>query len=836
MNAPLSPTLLTSALRAADSPRRPRPHQSAALGALSAELMLADRATAVMACGTGKTLVGLWLAEAMAEQIGARRTLVLVPSLALMRQTMLEWQAHTAWNEGTGAEGSNRMLTCSVCSDTSISAGGPAAAGAKPRGRKASAVEQEDDISVAHLGFPATTDPEEVRRFLARPLFAGDHQVIFATYQSAEVVGQALRLLNEALEKEDAIAFDLAIFDEAHKTVGPADGLFSYALYDANLHIRKRTFFTATPKHYKVAKRDANGDFPFTSMDDENLYGRKAFKLSFAQAAEQKLIVPYKVIISVIDSARVDSEMLARGAVIADGPEGGRIVDAKLVAAQIALQNAIMRYKTSHVITFHSTVAAAQEFSRQFGHQGLNHGVETFHVSGKQPTLERETQMQAFAEAPRAVISNARCLTEGVDVPAVAMVAILDPRYSEIDVAQIIGRAMRLAMGKKFGYVMVPLLLDLAQGETLDQAVARSGFQGVIQTINAMREMDEMLEVRIREAKPGGRWMDGLVEVIGDDRGGRHGSSGELLDLHLLKQAVGTRLAESLQSRFDQRVIELREFKRVNGHANVPSTQPGLQTWLIRMRNERRRGRLSADRIARLDEIGVVWNPYADHTTFDKRVDELLAFKQKHGHANVLSSQPGLGVWLNLMRKKRRQGKLSADQIARLDEIGVNPHGSHRNFDQWTEELRSFKEEHGHANVPTSQPGLGPWLSCMRMARRQGKLSADQIARLDELEVVWTLKGARKTFDQWAEELRAFKQKHGHAKVFSKKPGLGLWITRIRDAKRRGELSAAQVARLDEIGLVWDPPLGAWIRSIESISPAPSVRELPDETDTDRPR
>jgi predicted helicase len=255
--------------------KKPLPHQSEALEAILAGLDEHDRVTAVMACATGKTLVALWLAE----RKNAERILVLVPSLMLVRQTLHEWLKETDWEQP-------RFIA--VCSDPTVR-----------RGVDPMIVHQRD------LDFPVTTDKAEVREFLAAP---GDAvQIVFSTYDSAHVVGEACRGIN---------AFDLGIFDEAHKTAGREGAKCGFALEDGNLPIEKRVFLTATPRHYDLRKKDKEGDKGLVySMDQPATYGPFVYTLSFAKAAERGIICNYKIIISIVTSEMINADLLSRGEV-----------------------------------------------------------------------------------------------------------------------------------------------------------------------------------------------------------------------------------------------------------------------------------------------------------------------------------------------------------------------------------------------------------------------------------------------------------------------------------------------------------------------------------------
>ena len=249
----------------------PFPHQQEALDAIVPALKSEERVSAIMACGTGKTLTALWTTE----QLGASKVLVLLPSLALLRQTLHEWLKETSLD----------LAYLCVCSDPTVKG-------------------DADEISTAQsdLDFEVSTNADTVRRFLDAP-FKGT-KVIFSTYQSASVVG-------EAMKKGEV--FDLGIFDEAHKTAGREGRNYGCALEDKNIAIRKRLFVTATPRHYNPSKRTKEGEATIAfSMDEPKVYGPQSYVLSFGEAARRKIICGYKVIISVITSDQVTDELLSR--------------------------------------------------------------------------------------------------------------------------------------------------------------------------------------------------------------------------------------------------------------------------------------------------------------------------------------------------------------------------------------------------------------------------------------------------------------------------------------------------------------------------------------------
>src|SRR5262249_20893702 len=358
-------------------PKTPLQHQVEALDKILPALRDNDRATVLMACGTGKTLVALRAAERM----GARNILVLVPSLALLRQTLHEWARETSWP---------LFAHLCVCSDPTV----------KP---------DSDELIVrpTDLDFPVTTDSAPVREFLVAK-FDGV-KLVFATYQSAYVVAAGMK-------RGDA--FDLAIFDEAHKTAGREGVLFSFALSDKRPPIKKRLFLTATPRHYDIRQRDKEGDARLVySMDVPEVYGPVAHKLTFAEAARRRVICDYKVIISVVTSEMVNDHLLRHGEVIVKGDA----VKARHVANQLALQAAVEKHGVSKFFPSPRPGGSLGAL-RGDGWKGIaNHlpGFDPSHVNASIPPSERKNIMPDSRAAQRAVISNPKCPPEGEVFPAV---------------------------------------------------------------------------------------------------------------------------------------------------------------------------------------------------------------------------------------------------------------------------------------------------------------------------------------------------------------------------------------------------------------------------------
>jgi superfamily II DNA or RNA helicase len=750
--------------------KQPRPHQDEALASIASGLAANDRATVVMACGTGKSLVALWAAERHAS----KTLLVLLPSLALVRQLLHEWLRETSWEQFS--------FMC-VCSDPTVAKGA-------------------DDLVVhqADLDFPVTTDSAVVRRYLSKP-FNGT-RIVFSTYQSAQVVADGMPVDAEGMRQP----FDLGVFDEAHKTASRDGTRFSFALEDSNLPIRQRLFFTATPRHYDVRKKDKEGDNTLVySMDRPEVYGPVVHTLSFAEAARRGIICDYKVVISVVTSAMVDDHLLKKGEVIV----GGDAVKARQVALQVALQKAVEKYGVSRIFTFHGSVKAARSFTSDDSEGIAQHlpDFNTLHVSGEMPTARREDQMKAFRQADKAVMSNARCLTEGVDVPAVDMVAFISPRKSKVDIVQATGRAMRKSPGKEFGYVMVPLFVEQAANESIEDALKRTGFDDVWDLLGAMREQDDVLVDIIRQMQEDkgrtGGYNDSRfserIEVLGPS-----------VSLETIRESITAECLDSLGVSWDVRFGELQAYKARCGSTNVPLRLGGnLGVWVVNQRVLNKKRLISSARVDRLNEIGFEWDTL--ESKWSKMFQELVEFKMRNGHVDVPINQDSvLGNWVSNQRKNFKSCELELSRKKLLDDVGFIWDVNDSKWERSISELGSYFAHYGNTNVPVEWPGgLGTWVSQQRKKKKNNLLTKDQIRNLDNLKFDWDRLDS--TWNEMLTELIAYKTVNGHVNV-PQRPStvLGRWVRGQRDSMRLGRLTADQQSRLEEVGFEWDMLDAKW--------------------------
>ena len=437
-------------------PCKPRPHQENAVrdGLEHFAKDKASRGKLIMPCGTGKSLTAWFLAQAL----GSKRIVIAVPSLSLVKQTLKVWSRESAAND------IDVDWIC-VCSDETAG-----------RADQDDVVVQRQDIAV-----PCYTSTDKIAEWL-RTKHKG-LTVVFTTYQSGDVLATAAR--------KAKFAFDLGLMDEAHKTVGDSDKQFSILLHDHNIEIGQRIFMTATERRYKGSSDKV------LSMDNLEVYGDTFHQLSFKQAMECQppILCDYNVI--TIGVSRQEIKDLIKQNIFVR-PTGGKWdeeMEADMLAAMVALRKAMKEHPIKHAVSFHGSIQRAElfrahndTFTREFPEFG---GLDTFHVSGQTPTGSRSNIIKAFAQADRSLVTNARCLTEGVDVPGIDCVLFADPRKSTVDIVQAVGRALRPSEGKKLGYVILPVLHET--DATSEQVIDSGAFKEILTTISALASNDDRI-------------------------------------------------------------------------------------------------------------------------------------------------------------------------------------------------------------------------------------------------------------------------------------------------------------------------------------------------------
>ncbi|MEV1993743.1 type ISP restriction/modification enzyme [Pseudomonas aeruginosa] len=481
-----------------------REHQQTALNAVAAGLKDAERGKLIMACGTGKTFTSLKIAEQQAGK--GKRVLFLVPSLSLLSQTLTEWTQESA----------TPLHSFAVCSDSDV-------------GKKRKSEDDAVQVFTHELRYPATTKADRLAAEMLKRHDAEHMSVVFSTYHSIDVISRAQA-------DHDLAAFDLVICDEAHRTTGATFGDDDESnfvrVHDADyIRATKRLYMTATPRIYgdNAKLKAESGEVTLCSMDDEALYGKELFVINFSEAVQRGLLTDYKVLVLTVEESTISrrlQEMLKDENNQLKVDDAAKIVGCwKALAKQGLAENLVgddqpMRravafcqvispnYKgTKHKVSsiniasmFQSVVEAYQESENI--DEASRIICEAAHVDGGMNASAKEAKLTWLKEEPPAntcrILSNVRCLSEGVDVQALDAVLFLTPRNSQVDVVQSVGRVMRNAPGKKRGYVVLPVVIPAGM-EPHEALNDNQTYKVVWQVLQALRSHDDSFDAMVNK-------------------------------------------------------------------------------------------------------------------------------------------------------------------------------------------------------------------------------------------------------------------------------------------------------------------------------------------------
>ncbi len=554
--------------KARSGKKSPRPHQEKAIAAFHEYFKTGERGKLIMACGTGKTYTALKIAEK--ETGGKGLVLVLTPSISLVGQTLREWMA----------ESSEEIFPICICSDPEVS---------KSSKKKD---DDTDGYTVTDLALPASTNVQKiVQQFrIAEKFYEKAMVVVFSTYQSIEVVSRAQNKVGRE--------FDLIICDEAHRTTGVTlkgedDSAFVKVHDNDFIRARRRLYMTATPRLYaEESKQKAKiADAYLCSMDDEAMYGPEVFRIGFGEAVDKNLLTDYKVLVLTLSEADVPASL--QDSVSNSGTEINMDDACKLMGCINALSKRLIidegLLTTSDPGPMHKAVAFCQNIKKSKKDTNIFNefkdvyydsltpqereemvGITADHVDGSMSSTTRDDKLAWLNNVPADsnechILTNVRCLSEGVDVPSLDAVLFLSPRNSQIDVVQSVGRVMRVAPGKKFGYIIIPVVIpsNVSPEEALND---NKRFAVVWTVLNALRAHDDRFSamvnrIALNHKRPsgGGTVSVGHVPHARSQRGKDSGKDKpEVVQLPLpqMAQVQGAIYAKMVQKVGDKRYWE----------------------------------------------------------------------------------------------------------------------------------------------------------------------------------------------------------------------------------------------------------------------------------------
>jgi predicted helicase len=641
-------------------------HQREAADAAVKILAESERTTLVAACGSGKTRTGGEIAARIA--LGSGRLLVLAPSLDLLAQILHEYR--TTFGDGWVGR------AIAVCSDNAI---------------------HHSEVDMYAEGAAVTTDPARLAALLAAP----GRATVACTYHS-------LGVLREAHARHGLAPWGLAIMDEAHRTTGRVDKPWTAIHDDAAIPCVRRLYLTATPR----IMADPDSGQAAVSMDDEAIFGPVAHTLTFAEAIERGLLADYRVIVPVITDAEVSRLFTAA----LDAPHltaGGFAVSPQMLATQVALLRAAAQHDARRVITYHRRVTSADAFAvTLYAAAGLLEPQQrpdrltALSVSGRARRGRRRPILARLAsdQPGTVVVSNARVLGEGVNIPTVDGVGFIDPLGSSEFVIQAVGRALRTGgLAGKIAKVFVPV--HIGPEENMHADLDDTPWRALWATIRALRAHDERLAAGL----------DLKRRISGKSTAREDFEMPDWMSLTGapvpagFASAVKVRMLEATTSSWQASYGRALAYHAEHGHLAPTRTEDReLNTWVDLQRQRRRRRLLSGERAALLDALGIAWDPLDE--SWQRALADARAYHRAHGHLSpaadaMWAGEPPrrIGKWVTKQRARHRAGELPLDRVAALEELGIVWEPEEPSWARLLEAAREYREQHGHLRVPKTQ-------------------------------------------------------------------------------------------------------------------------------------
>jgi superfamily II DNA or RNA helicase len=752
----------------------PKPHQQRAIDECVKWFTVGEKSKGqlILPCGAGKTFTALWIKE----ELKTSKTLVLVPSLALLRQIKNEWSKQRK---------TNYQYLC-VCSERDID-------------------KDNTDSIVTYtyeIGGNVITEPKEILSFLNQDL---NEKVIFSTYQS-------LPRIIESIQNTEII-FDFVFCDEAHKTAGISKVVFGLVHDNVKIPAKRRLYATATPRIVKESlKKKLGDDLKYThDMNDPEKFGKELYRMSFKDAIEEDILVDYKIVAIGVNDSKLATDIQER-----------KFIDNNIsldeLANNYALDIVMNKYSANHGLTFHSRVKLAKEFASR--HSKLFEKTTSFSVDGTQSTSIRNQILNEFKNSNKAIISNARCLTEGVDVPTIDLVYFSDPKNSKVDIIQAVGRALRKKEGKKRGYIVVPIYHT--ENDKVENAISQSSFKNLLQVIRSLCEQDERLQDEINSIAFGkGKRVSKKIDIISS-------FDEEIDSLHLigfeekLRESLFDQIIYTTSNNWDIWFLELKSYIESNNDYPNKSDNKDLYTWISQQRNRRKNGSLKSVEIQKLNSIDFAWNNV--DSKWNKNFEEF----ENYSKTNVFPPCKGIDSdelvnWYKYIHAKvKARESLSPEKINIFIEINEKFKGPadrklwipiYKDLINWQDENSNNWPQYDRANVKSRESKLYVFCKDIRANYRKNNLGTYWFDKMSEIDFNFERKK-----DTWTEKYNKIKLLLENRESISPQE-IGInkynWICNNKKKFENNKLKSDQFKKIKELNL--DRYFQIWEQKFEKL-------------------
>ncbi len=720
------------------------------------------------ACGTGKTLMALFIKQ----KLKAKRTLIAVPSLNLLSQLFREWVVNIKDKD-------TKFLLIGSNSDTS------------------------GDLVEANNDLLTTTDPKEIKKWYLKHTTNDNSNpdiVVITTYQSANKISKKCE-------------FDLGIFDEAHRTIGVKDSIFSYLLYDDNVKIKKRLFMTATPKFYKNNSKDDTEDV--ICMKNKELYGDIANIYSIDMALENKMLTPYEIL-HIYCTNKEFVKYYEDNKLIKCGEDGLKKASSQLVSAAIMLLKGMYKYDYKHVVTYHSSIKKAREFAsilESIRKPVLNKKINISSVDGTDSVKKRMKYFKEFKEATRSILCTSKILQEGVNIPVIDCIMFISDKKSVIDIVQSVGRSLRLYPGKKKAYILIPTFLD--SNDELD-----SKFKNIMTVLKALIGADKSLYEYFRTV------YNGKKTSVSN----KFKNVGLLTDVDIAIKVNITNWIKDLKVnifknvdgwmvKYDMLKKWIKKNDKLPNKRSKNKNEATLGLWCSRQRMKYKKiNRLKKHLIEKLERLsGWYWKKkgYVNITlkSFGENYSILKEFVKQNNrlpsHSSKIPMQKSLAKWCCRQRKKYIDGLLPSSKSKQLKSINYWYWKNKPTFEESLKLVNDFVKDKSKipsaASKDKDERKLGKWCDTIRQSYKKGKISDIKKNKLNKIKL-WYWRGTT-TFENSLKEVKNFANKYNKLPFKTSKDHneakLGSWCATQRIYYNKNKLSKKQINDIEKIPKWW---------------------------------
>lgn len=723
-------------------------HQMECKNAVCDHLDTERRGYVEMACGSGKSLTAYWIMKQQCKWLG----IIFVPSLQLLSQFATDF-INQAYAE---KEIIDYLM---IGSDSDI----------------------DSDTKYKSNGLILTTDLTYIKKYIIE---CDKKLIVFCTYQSANK-------LTESIDKE--FAFEIAIFDEAHKTVGQIDKEFGHMLTNKHMRIKKRLFVTATPKFY-------NGvDDNIVGMNNEKIYGKCIYTYNTGQAIEDKMLTDYQVLLVTATNKSIVKDIKKNKLVKYE--EEFDDMEANYLGTILILLKKMHDQTINHLITYHGTVARAKLFAKLLGTiNKLIYNDDDINISsieGSDSMNTRKNIIRDFNEADKAIICSSRVLNEGVNIPIIDSVCFADARESVTDIIQCAGRSMRLYDGKDLAYIIVPTFVD-----GFDDDFDKNAFRSVINVLKSLKITDpgivEYLVLKMNGRKHGRRNL-----IVSEP----YVNVSKEIDFDKWQDCISTNILKVIDGwsyKFDQVKEWIEENNRIPSKKSNNSTERSLGEWCASQRQYKKNDKLTNGQIK---QLAILHNWYWDYNdawnlNYSKLKEWVDINKKIPSQGSKKIEEKTLAFWCST---QRRNESLTDNQIELLNKI---PGWNWGLDDVWLDTyLKVEKWIYSMNKLPSAMSKdptekiFGNWCKLQRKKMTQCELKKYRKQKLDKLPGwYWNLDDLWKnTYSKLKDWINLNNKIPSNGSKNSIEYLLGNWCSKQRQSKKKNKLSKYRENQLEKL-------------------------------------